>query len=457
MLTKSELCARMRILFKFILILWTSSLIGQSFLNNPTVPCRSDSMFNILDLEPVIQGTTLTDTSDITMKGVEDTLSLAIPDSAINGAFINLTMLIPNQRYGVCILSESMNDSVIFSDFIVYDLSGDMYLQDLEANQDTAEFCKSQLMEFEFVSHYNVPSLLYFIDYGDGTLDTTYNDATTFHKYDNPGTFEMEIQVSTSISQCSKSYKNITIVKEDNNLKMGLVEGDTVTCIGDTDGRIVLRSFTGGVGEKMFALSGRDYSTNKAWFSLSAGFYKVSVRDSNHCIVDTIVRVANPPPIMANIDVLLPHCNNDPKGAIELSRVRGGWGGHTIVWNGYDGGEMLTDIDTNSTVSLYIYDRKGCGVRDTIKFDTCIQIIVGQDELHIDDLNILQNQQSLKIQSYMNLKQVELFDLMGRLIYSESKLDQYFEIPLHTFESQTYILRMIDEEEKVHSKKIQIR
>ena len=385
----------MKLSLFYILFFWSLVSIGQSFLNHPTIPCKNDSLFNILDLEPVIQGVTITDTNDIIITGTSNGINTPLPGYAINGAIIDLSYLHPATKYGMQIYSKDLEAYIDLSDFIIYDFSGKIKLQDNALGVDTALFCKAQKMEVRFQSNFQIHSMLYFVNYGDGTIDTLTELEGTAHRYYDPGTFDIKLSISSSLSECSLTYNSIAKVRHDYDLRIGKVTGDTVSCINDKDGIIELFSYSGGIGPKQFALSSRNYDDNMKWENLGAGYYKVTIKDSVDCIVDSAVRVANPNPILPTYQVAYPRCDYTQLGEIIIEEIKGGWGEYSFKWNNVIGANYLKGIDTNSTTIIQISDNKECSIVDTIVIDTCSSFLVDleqpKEEFSADDINVYPN------------------------------------------------------------------
>ncbi len=134
------------------------------------------------------------------------------------------------------------------------------------------------------------------------------------------------------------------------------------TCIGDSDGSISI-VVTGGVLPILnYAWSTGGIIDNVS--GLTAGFYGVTVEDSNGCLQSASIEVTDPTEIVISGSLSLYNggfnltCNNSGDGSIDLS-VTGGAGGYSFDWSN---GAQTPNID-NLDAGFYVVtveDANGC-------------------------------------------------------------------------------------------------
>lgn len=89
-------------------------------------------------------------------------------------------------------------------------------------------------------------------------------------------------------------------------------------CHNDTNAVVVVIG-TGGKSPFLYAGGASSFSTADTFKNLSAGLYQFKVKDDNECIKDTIIQIANPGKVDADITIQQPPCNFFNSGVITIS------------------------------------------------------------------------------------------------------------------------------------------
>lgn len=141
------------------------------------------------------------------------------------------------------------------------------------------------------------------------------------------------------------------------------------SCTPLNNGRITM-SATGGTPGYRYALGFGTYSSNPVFSPLAAGSYQLHVRDSNNCIVDTNLVIADSLSVSANISVNDALCYDSSSGII-ITLGSGGLPPYRYALNtgGYSGLGSFGGLKAD-TYTVYVQDTLGC------KTDT--NVVVGQ-------------------------------------------------------------------------------
>lgn len=160
-----------------------------------------------------------------------------------------------------------------------------------------------------------------------------------------------------------------------------------VACAGDSTGAAIV-NITNGVlpfGIQWDANAGSQ--TTDTATGLPAGTYFVTITDAN-CVVDTMVSVGEPDPIMANTAVTDISCFNLCNGEISATPT-GGTGQLTYTWSNGDTDSLITGLCAG-IYTLTLTDAAGCSVafEDTITSpDTLMPSLVATHVLCFGDAN----------------------------------------------------------------------
>jgi hypothetical protein len=247
--------------------------------------------------------------------------------------------------------------------------------------------------------------------------------------------------------ECDLTYRNFAVVNDANGLRIGTVVGDTVDCVGDTNGVITLYSEFWGIPPYMYAFSTSPFGYNRAHDNLAAGYYRVSLRDSVGCIADTAIRIKSPDPILTTYDIDYPSCDGTVLGSISIDSIKGGWGEYEYTWNGILGSDSLNDIEQDSDYILMIRDAKECFVTDTISIDSCEELASIEGQLDINEFAVYPNPaigKAFIVASSNIIESISLYNLTGQLIEQFQISDYRFQIELNHQMEGIYFLKLED-------------
>ena len=138
-------------------------------------------------------------------------------------------------------------------------------------------------------------------------------------------------------------------------------DAESSTCLGDSDGSIVVQS-SGGTGPYTYVWS--NGSTSKDQFNLTGGTYNVTITDANNCSITNSVVVGDSRSLSVDViktDVL---CKGESSAAILLD-VTGGSGNYTYLW---DTGEATQGLSALSAgvYNVTITDSGGCATTTSV-------------------------------------------------------------------------------------------
>ncbi len=131
------------------------------------------------------------------------------------------------------------------------------------------------------------------------------------------------------------------------------------SCAPLNDGRITM-SATGGTPGYRYALGFGPYSSNPVFSPLAAGSYQLHVRDSNNCIIDTNLVVADSLTVKANISVNDALCYDSNTGII-ITLGNGGVPPYRYALNtgNYSSLGSFGGLKAN-TYTIHVQDTLGC-------------------------------------------------------------------------------------------------
>ena len=151
------------------------------------------------------------------------------------------------------------------------------------------------------------------------------------------------------------------------------------TCIGFSDGAITL-SILNSTGPFHIDWFGNgDFVPETSIQNLSAGEYRITVRDAQGCNAFIVITLKDPPALQINISKDQPSCYNSTDGNIEVDVVDG-MGPFQYRWVGGINGKFRSNIQ-GGNYNLTITDANGCPFEYNISLET-------PDSLHIRNLAI---------------------------------------------------------------------
>jgi gliding motility-associated-like protein len=169
------------------------------------------------------------------------------------------------------------------------------------------------------------------------------------------------------------------------------LETTNVACQGESEGELVANARLG-TPPYEFALAGGAWQSSGTFSGLSAGTYRVQLRDAEGCLRDTLIDLTQPEALRIQLDSLrtVP-CSGAAEGAI-FAQAQGGTPPYQSWLNGEPG--PLTQVDLNVGVyALQVQDAEGCvdslivrvtgvdglfTVFDQIEGPLCVDLATGQ-------------------------------------------------------------------------------
>lgn len=150
--------------------------------------------------------------------------------------------------------------------------------------------------------------------YSLNSLDATTQEEPVFQNL-RPGEYRVFVKEGPD---CYMAYP--ATIEEPDPLTFDTVNVTDPNCPGDPGGSAQFRA-SGGNGGYQYSLDGRNFQENNFFANLTAGNYKVVVKDQEECLESEVFTVSDPeaPPVGANVTA---SCPGDSSGAIVI--VEGG-------------------------------------------------------------------------------------------------------------------------------------
>lgn len=211
-----------------------------------------------------------------------------------------------------------------------------------------------------------------------------------------------------------------------------------VTCAGGNNG-VIDQSITGGTSGYMFDWSnGADSEDN---FNLAAGTYTVLVSDENGCSTMMSYTIGQPAtPVVVNGTVVNSTGTND--GSIDIT-VTGGGNGYSFLWsNGATSGD-LSNLDPG-TYTVTVTDVNGCSASSTFIVENTLGIDETQALSHA--ITVYPNPATSYVIIQVNgavIDQIELFDPIGKLVFSGKPANSLVEIATSELQQGTYFAKVL--------------
>ena len=191
---------------------------------------------------------------------------------------------------------------------------------------------------------------------------TTFQSSNKFLNLQG-GTYNLTVKDSKS---CTTS-ETITIA-EPTALNMQAASLTPASCLGETDGKIIAGSVTGGNGGYTFSINGTNFQSSNTFSNLKAANYTITAKDIEGCIITEFITIEEPSALTMQSAVLTPAtCAGAADGKIVAGTVSGGNNGYEFSING-------TDFQTSNTFSnlsagnynITAKDAKGCTVSESV-------------------------------------------------------------------------------------------
>ena len=191
---------------------------------------------------------------------------------------------------------------------------------------------------------------------GAGTLAYSINNGLSFQSsntFSNLDAGNYHVIVRDIASCTGETYFTITQPTEI-NFVAGVLN---VTCSGANDGNLIVYAY-GGTGALQYSINGITYQSSNVFTDLVGGIYNVYVKDANGCIINHLVAVSQPLPLMINSSVSDVSCAGGNNGVIDITVV-GGVGVNSIVWSNDAISEDIFNLDAGA-YTVVVEDNNGC-------------------------------------------------------------------------------------------------
>lgn len=149
-----------------------------------------------------------------------------------------------------------------------------------------------------------------------------------------------------------------------------LLDGEPISCFGETDATLYLESITGIAPPFEFSFNGGEWQPNVNEYNLSAGIYPVVVRDTNGCKLDTAIYIEPKEQVLVELG---PDIYLDYGDSVQLQALTNLVDSFTFAW-GQPKSLSCTDCLTpwvkptiTTTYSIEIMDKDGCRAEDLVR------------------------------------------------------------------------------------------
>lgn len=285
---------------------------------------------------------------------------------------------------------------------------------------------------------------LWILNYGNSEIDTFFEFSNVTKKYNNPGTFAIDMTIIDETGACRDTSRNIVVVVDDKDLNTGTITVDSVECLNDSSGTIIIHSESGGTPPYQYAFSSGAFSSLRAWDNLAAGYYNISVSDSNGCIADTSILVFNKQETL-DIDYDSLFNQNDvptPNLVSETGGVFSIFPDDSASIDSVTGEILNFDYEGSYIVSYTTPGICGQVAKDTVEFN----IIINVDELHEFEAyyNAYPNpfNDVFTIESNEDPLQIEMINLVGTRLFERNVIGSSHTINMSRYPSGVYFLRV---------------
>ncbi len=145
-------------------------------------------------------------------------------------------------------------------------------------------------------------------------------------------------------------------------LQVNIIQTQAISCHQGNNGALTA-SAQGGNGGYQFSWNGGPYSTNAVLSGLTAGSYRVRVRDSRGCEAESTISIVEPGPVSLQLNVTPVNCNGVADGAIQ-ALPSGGVGAFTFTWSHTTSNQGQQSSLGAGTYCVTATDANGCRVSD---------------------------------------------------------------------------------------------
>nr|MDA3909743.1 gliding motility-associated C-terminal domain-containing protein [Bacteroidales bacterium] len=163
--------------------------------------------------------------------------------------------------------------------------------------------------------------------------------------------------VVSDVHSC-EAIDSVFIIEPESAVGIDLLSRN-ISCYGMNNGQIAA-SGVGGTSPYSYEWSfGEDTSEMPEISNLQEGFYSLVVSDNRGCIVDTLVVISEPAPIMLDYSTVNPSCIGNNDGSIDMAVV-GGVEPYTFMWDNATGNLQFIDGLYEGNYFITIQDANDC-------------------------------------------------------------------------------------------------
>mgnify|MGYP000326954463 CR=1 FL=1 len=132
----------------------------------------------------------------------------------------------------------------------------------------------------------------------------------------SPGTYTIRV---TNADTCFKDTVIVIAPPPAIGISLGITP---LKCHNDTDAVVVVNA-SGGKPSFTYAYGTGSFGSNNTFSNISSGYRTFKIKDQNDCIKDTLILIANPLPVSADVIISEPPCNYYNSGVITINGKNG--------------------------------------------------------------------------------------------------------------------------------------
>jgi hypothetical protein len=210
----------------------------------------------------------------------------------------------------------------------------------------------------------------------NGTISTSVTGGSDVYSYqwnyvDSLQSFSVDSQAINNIysgkyqlhvadeNACADSI--MVLVSDEDGPEITGYRIDSVSCFGNSDGKLSILQISGGMPGYTYYLNGQ--LGNIIFSGLAPDTYHVRVMDAKGCKFDTVYTVSQPDKLVLSGTVSQPLCHDSFDGTI-TTHVTGGNGGYTYNWSHREETPNVYELNAGS-FSVEVTDMKGCALSDS--------------------------------------------------------------------------------------------
>ncbi len=259
-----------------------------------------------------------------------------------------------------------------------------------------------------------------------------------------------EDKISVTVTDAGNCMASDTLLIADlNSLEFELKTSPVETCNSNTGEASV--SVLSGIPPFRYAWSsGGSKQTER---NLPTGTYSVTVTDASHCIVESIVTILDPSPIVITVDSIISGTSDNNNGAIYITVTGGSGQIYSYSWSD-ESNTIISEVEDPvnlpaGTYTVTVTDSQGCSVTHTI-VATDIDDISNSTELE-KLISLAPNPTDGRVLLRLDLNgyhdvQIAVYDSRGRQIITipQKKIQfETFEWDLSNYSTGVYFFKIL--------------